>query len=144
MAAGVTAFVLGTVSAATADTAVKFLELTDAGRPDSSMPPHRPRTPSIRTSSSSGSTPGFDRKTSQFSGFTASTAAFYLPHATDTISFVVEAPSGYYISTITYTQRGTGAIARSGKATGSSQWVVDNQPEDLGVFEHQSGTDRQG
>jgi hypothetical protein len=77
---------------------------------------------------------GTDAKTWMSRTFTASTAAFYFSAATDTISFRVAAPAGYYVSRITYTQRGAGSIARSGTAAGSANWVVDDTAIDLGQF----------
>jgi hypothetical protein len=77
---------------------------------------------------------GFDPRTWKFNAFTASTAAFYSPVVADTISFDVEAPAGSYIARITYSQRGTGFVSRGGSAMGTSQWVVDGHPVDIGVF----------
>jgi hypothetical protein len=77
---------------------------------------------------------GTDLKTWMYKTFTASTSAFYHSAATDTISFRVTAPAGYYVSRITYTQRGAGSIARSGTAAGSANWVVDDHAIDLGSF----------
>lgn len=77
---------------------------------------------------------GFDSTIWKFKGFTASTAAFYYLTAADTISFRVEAPAGFYVSRITYTQRGTGGISRIGKAAGAANWVVEDRAADLGIF----------
>lgn len=52
--------------------------------------------------------------------------------AMDTISFVVRAPAGYYLSKITYDQQGTGAISRVADARGASSWTVAGVPIDLG------------
>lgn len=52
--------------------------------------------------------------------------------AMDTLSFVVRAPEGYYLSRITYTQSGRGAISRLADARGASSWIVGGVPIDLG------------
>jgi hypothetical protein len=77
---------------------------------------------------------GFDFQTWKFNDFRASTLAFSHASAMDTIKFTVEAPQGYYIASITYTQRGTGQILRTGKAAGMANWVVGDYAADLGVF----------
>jgi hypothetical protein len=77
---------------------------------------------------------GLDSATWVYNAFKASTAAFYRASAMDTISFIVEAPDGYYIARITYTQNGTGSVVRTGKASGGSQWVVDDTAMHLGFF----------
>jgi hypothetical protein len=77
---------------------------------------------------------GFDAETWTVNEFTASTAAFHHAAAMDTISFLIEAPPGYYIAKITYTQRGTHAVARTGRAAGGVHWVVDGVAAELGLF----------
>jgi hypothetical protein len=81
-----------------------------------------------------GLSTGFDARTWTVNDFTASTAAFHRAAAMDTISFLVEAPNGFYIARITYTQRGTRAISRTARAAGGAHWVVDGVPADLGLF----------
>src|SRR5919199_2405163 len=49
---------------------------------------------------------GFDFKTFTSNDFTVSALPFSNRTAADTISFLVTAPDGYYVSKITYTQRG--------------------------------------
>jgi hypothetical protein len=66
--------------------------------------------------------------------FRASTAAYSFTTAMDTISFRVQAPAGFYISRITYTQQGTGSAYRTGKAAGAANWVVADVAVDLGTF----------
>jgi hypothetical protein len=66
--------------------------------------------------------------------FRASTAAFSYTTATDTISFRIEAPAGFYVSKVTYQQRGTGSMYRTGKAAGAATWVVGGIAAELGVF----------
>lgn len=51
--------------------------------------------------------------------------------AMDTIAFVVRPPDGYYVSSITIAQAGTGLIQRLADARGSSWWVVAGVPIDL-------------
>lgn len=77
---------------------------------------------------------GLDFTTFKWADFRASTAAFSYTTAMDTISFTVRAPEGYYIGTITYTQRGFGSVVRTGKAAGSANWVVGGWAADLGDF----------
>jgi hypothetical protein len=77
---------------------------------------------------------GLDFKTFKWAEFRASTAAFSYSTAMDTIRFTVKAPEGYYIGTITYTQRGAGSVVRTGKAAGSANWVVAGYASDLGDF----------
>jgi hypothetical protein len=81
-----------------------------------------------------GFSTGFDATTWTVNEFTASTAAFHHAFAMDTISFLIAAPHDFYIAKITYTQRGTHAISRTGIAAGGVHWVVDGVPADLGLF----------
>jgi hypothetical protein len=66
--------------------------------------------------------------------FRASTLPFSNRSAMDTIGFLVEAPSGYYISKIIYTQRGNGFTNRTAVQAGTSDWVVAGFPSNLGAF----------
>lgn len=66
--------------------------------------------------------------------FKASTLTFGNRVAMDTLSFNVVAPPGYYVSSITYEQTGTGSILRLADARGTSSWVVNGEPASLGVF----------
>jgi hypothetical protein len=77
---------------------------------------------------------GLDPASWTANDFKASTAAFSRPSAMDTISFSAHAPAGFYIAKITYTQRGSGSIARTGKAAGGSNWVVGGFASNLGLF----------
>jgi hypothetical protein len=52
----------------------------------------------------------------------------------DTISFDVRAPSGYYITRMTYRQKGTGSVIGTGKASGQTTWLVGGFAYDLGAF----------
>jgi hypothetical protein len=77
---------------------------------------------------------GRDPATWLANDFRASTAAFSRLWAMDAISFNVKAPSGYYITKMTYTQRGTGSVVGTGKASGQTTWLVDGFAYDLGAF----------
>lgn len=77
---------------------------------------------------------GFDSATMKWRQFRASTAIYSYTTALDTISFTVKAPAGWYISKITYTQRGTGSVLRTGKAAGAASWVVAGRAASLGTF----------
>jgi hypothetical protein len=52
--------------------------------------------------------------------------------AMDTLSFVVRAPAGYYVSSLTVDHAGTGAISRLADARGASAFVVAGEPVALG------------
>jgi hypothetical protein len=54
--------------------------------------------------------------------------------AMDTISFTVTAPAGFYVSRVTFTQRGTGWTCRTCSSAGAATWVVAGHPASLGVF----------
>jgi hypothetical protein len=82
-----------------------------------------------------GLSTGFDAETWTVNSFTASTAAFHHAFAMDTISFLIVAPANFYIAKITYTQTGTHAVSRIGRAAGGVHWVVDGVAADLGLFE---------
>jgi hypothetical protein len=75
-----------------------------------------------------------DRATWKANDFRASTAAFSHLAAIDTISFRVEAPKGYQIAKITYTQAGVGSVLRVAKASGVTHWVVGDYAAQLGIF----------
>lgn len=77
---------------------------------------------------------GIDWSTWKYRDFRASTAAFSHPTAMDTISFRIQAPEGFYISSITFTQRGTGSVLRLARAAGGTSWVVGDLAENLGIF----------
>jgi hypothetical protein len=77
---------------------------------------------------------GLDRTILKNTNFRASTAAFSYSAAMDTISFTVTAPTGFYVAKIIYTQRGTGSVLRTGKASGGSTWVVGGFARSLGTF----------
>lgn len=80
---------------------------------------------------------GIDSASFTERAFKASTQTFGNPMASDTLSVNVVAPAGYYVSSVTYVQTGTGSVLRVASARGVSHWVVDGQPASLGFF----GTD---
>jgi hypothetical protein len=137
-AAGVTALVLGGTVAAhgqtdavTYDATATFSEIRDAvpGRFfDAATTVANGNTLRI------GLNTGLDFKTFKYADFRASSASFSHPNAMDTISFRVRAPEGYYISKISYAQRGTGSVVRTGRAAGMTNWVVADIAADLGSF----------
>jgi hypothetical protein len=77
---------------------------------------------------------GRDPATWRANDFRASTAAFSHRTAMDTISFTIQAPSGYYISKITYFQKGTGSVLRTGVVSGAATWVVNDISYSIGTF----------
>ncbi len=81
-----------------------------------------------------GLSTGRDAATWKANNFRASTAAFSHLSAADTISFKIEAPRGYYVTKITYTQKGSGSVVRTGGASGVATWVVGGYAYNLGTF----------
>lgn len=77
---------------------------------------------------------GFDFRTFSTNDFSASALPFGNRTAADTISFVVTAPAGFYVSKITYTQRGTASFFRGSVQSGTTQSVVAGFPSSLGIF----------
>ena len=77
---------------------------------------------------------GIDWNTWKNTEFRASTESFNYTAAMDTISFRIEAPAGYYISRVTYSQGGRGSALRLGRAGGGAQWVVASVAAPLGQF----------
>jgi hypothetical protein len=75
---------------------------------------------------------GFDFQTFTINDFAASMLPFFNRTAADTISFVVTAPDGFYISKITYQQRGISSPFRGAVQSGTAQWVVAGYPASLG------------
>jgi hypothetical protein len=116
---------------------VEFVDIADAvaGRffdaVATAADPENPNTLIIRFNT------GRDPGTWKLNDFKASTAAFSHTSAMDTITFRIVPPEGYYIWRVTYTQQGSGSIARTGKAVGGSMWVVGDLTSELGTF----GTD---
>ena len=77
---------------------------------------------------------GFDPTTFLANDFRASTLSFSHRTAMDTISFKIKAPLGFYVSKITYTQRGTGFSGRTSSSSGGATWVVAGHSASLGIF----------
>lgn len=77
---------------------------------------------------------GFDPTTWLANDFRASALPFSRRSAMDTISFTIEAPSGFFISKIIYSQQGIGSDARGSVSAGGATWVVAGVPATLGVF----------
>jgi hypothetical protein len=77
---------------------------------------------------------GLDSSTLKNREFRASTAAFSYTSAMDTISVRLTAPRGYYIAKVTYTQRGSGSVTGTGRASGGASWIVADVSESLGTF----------
>jgi hypothetical protein len=113
---------------------VTFSHITDAvpGRffnaATSAPDPNNPNTLVI------GFNAGLDPSNWKLNDFRASTAPFSHLTASDTLSARIHAPEGYYISNVTYSQRGTGFVLRTGRAAGASNWVVDDIADDLGTY----------
>src|SRR6185503_15385291 len=74
---------------------------------------------------------GFDPRAFTTAQFVASSTRRV---AMDTISFTVNAPVGFYVSRITFTQRGTGWTCRTCSSGGAATWIVAGHPASLGVF----------
>jgi len=77
---------------------------------------------------------GFDPVTLVSNAFSVSPLAFSNRRAMDTLSFVVRAPAGFYIATITYKQRGAGSTGRTDVEWGGATWMVARSPHVLGTF----------
>jgi len=80
-----------------------------------------------------GLSTGFDFQTFTFNDFRASTLPFSNKSAADTISFVVTAPTGYYVSSISYNQQGVASPFRTSVQIGTTLIVVAGFPARLGV-----------
>lgn len=77
---------------------------------------------------------GMDWSVWKATEFRASSGAYSYSTAMDTINVAVRAPFGFYISRVTYRQRGSGSVARIGFAGGAGNWVVAGVPANLGTF----------
>src|SRR5882762_11824120 len=71
---------------------------------------------------------GSDPLTFVSNEFRATTQAFGNRMADDTISFVVTAPAGFYVASLTYTQQGTSNTGRTAVQSGNTQWTVGGFP----------------
>lgn len=130
---GLTALAWSTVSTAQAQT-VTFSAISDAV-PLKFFDPAR-STPDVGNPNKLiiGLATGVDPMLFKSREFVASTTAFHYQTASDTISFLVQAPDGFSIAKVTYTQSGSGSVARSGRAGGTATWVVGDVAADLGAF----------
>lgn len=77
---------------------------------------------------------GADPTTLVARDFKASALPFGHRAAMDTISFTILAPTGRFVSRVTYAQRGTGSTGRTDLVAGGATWVVAGVPGNLGVF----------
>jgi hypothetical protein len=79
---------------------------------------------------------GMDWTTWKATDFRASSAAYSYTTAMDTLHVTITAAKECYcyISKITYSQKGTGAVARIGFAGGAANWVVEGVAQNLGTF----------
>jgi hypothetical protein len=68
---------------------------------------------------------GFDGTIWKVRDFKASHLPFSYPSATDTISFAIHAPEGYYVATVTYEETLVVGISRTGRAFAATQMVVN-------------------
>ena len=68
---------------------------------------------------------GFDGTIWKYRDFKASLLAYSYPSATDTISFVIHSPEGYYVSTVTYQETLVLGNSRTGRAFAATQLVVN-------------------
>jgi hypothetical protein len=66
--------------------------------------------------------------------FRATTLSFGNRMADDTISFVVTAPAGFYVASLTYSQQGIASTARTAQQNGNSQWTVGGFPAVIGDY----------
>src|SRR2546426_4512784 len=71
---------------------------------------------------------GTDPVTFVSNEFRASTLAFTNRMAEDTVSFVVTAPAGFYVASLTYSQQGTSNTGRTAVQSGNTQWTVAGFP----------------
>src|SRR5258705_8187786 len=77
---------------------------------------------------------GTDPLTFVSNEFRATTLAFGNRMADDTISFVVTAPLGFYVASLTYFQQGTASTSRTAQQNGNSQWTVAGFPAIIGEY----------
>jgi hypothetical protein len=125
--------ITGTAGSAEAQT-VTFSRIDDAVASRFFDPATTRVDPLDRNKLKIGFNTGLDPATLKYRDFTASTAAFRHTSAIDTISVRVTAPAGYYIAKVTYTQRGTGSIVRTGKLLCGATLVVHDKASLLGSY----------
>ena len=81
-----------------------------------------------------GLSTGNDPVTFVSNEFRASTLAFTNRMAEDTMTFVVTAPAGFYVASLTYTQQGVASTVRTAQQNGNSQWTVAGFPAIIGEY----------
>ena len=130
---GVSALLLGQASPVQAQV-VSFLAVRDAVPMkffDSATTSPSPANPNdLRI----GFNSGFDPTTFTTNDFKASAASFSNRFASDTIAVWVIAPEGFYVSKLTYTQKGSASTQRTAVQRGSTQWVILGFPANVGDF----------
>ena len=126
-----TALLLAGVTGAQAQVVDTFTQLRDAA-------PGRFFDAANSTQTSNTLTIGFntgnDPVTFVSNEFRATTQAFGNRMAEDTISFVVTAPVGSYVASLTYTQQGVASTVRTAVQNGNSQWTVAGFPAIIGEY----------
>lgn len=125
--------VLGAASTAHAQVAT-FSEISDAVPGRFFNPAATHEDPSNPNRLVIGLHSGIDWRVWKYTDFRASSAAFSYTTAMDTLDVVIEAPSGYYISSVTYSQQGTGFVSRVGFTGGAGTLTVNGRSTSLGVF----------
>jgi hypothetical protein len=70
---------------------------------------------------------GVSPTTWQNTGFSVSTSGFSRLSASDTMCVLISAPEGYFISTITLSQLGTGSQSRLGNARGATNIALNDR-----------------
>jgi hypothetical protein len=122
------ALLLAAVTGAQAQVVAEFSQLRDAS-PGKFFDATK-TTPSSANANqlNIGFNTGTDPLTFVSNEFRATTQAFGNRLADDTISFVVTAPAGFYVASLTYSQQGTASTARTAQQNGDSQWTVAGFP----------------
>jgi hypothetical protein len=77
---------------------------------------------------------GSDPNTFVSNAFQASNFAYFPRTTSDTISFVVVAPEGFYVAGLTYEQQGFNSTGRTAVQRGNTHWVVAGYPALIGEY----------
>jgi hypothetical protein len=131
--AGIWMILLGAATSAQGQVAT-FTQITDAVPARFFNPVTTAADPSYPNRLEIGFHSGIDWRIWKYMDFRASSASFSHTTAMDTLNVVITAPAGYYISSVTYNQQGSGFISRTGFAGGAGTLVVNGQGTSLGVF----------
>lgn len=131
--AGIWAILLGAATAAHGQVAT-FSQINDAVPSRFFNPVTTAPDPSNPNRLVIGFHSGIDWKIWKYMDFRASAAAFSHTTAMDTLNVVIRAPEGFYVSSITYNQRGWGSVTRIGFTGGAGTLVVNGRGTSLGVF----------